>query len=289
MRRSDHDHHAKALPRRTVLAASARPCAAAAGRDGAGATALSRTAARPIQRFGVVYVPNGVVIDKWTPALDGAAFEFKPILEPLKPFRERLLILTGLTQNKNGLAAKSGAVHGRCATKYLTGAIPGRSARRATTFARMFRSTSCWPASSAGKARQSGADLESGDKGAGTVRRGKHATDTLSWRGPTTPLPMEHNPRVVFERMFGDGGSTDPAVRAVRLKSNRSLLDSVVEKIGEMRRGLGPSDASKLTEYLEAVRDIERRIQRAEEQMDRELPAFDQPAGVPAAFRSTRG
>ena len=84
--------------------------------------------------------------------------------------------------------------------------------------------------------------------------------------------------------MFGDGGSTDPAVRAVRLKSNRSLLDSVVDKIAEVRRGLGPSDAGKLSEYLEAVRDIERRIQRAEEQMDRELPAFDQPAGVPAAF-----
>ena len=92
---------------------------------------------------------------------------------------------------------------------------------------------------------------------------------------------MEHNPRVVFERMFGDGGSTDPAARAVRLKSNRSLLDSVTDKVADVRRGLGPSDASKLSEYLEAVRDIERRIQRAEEQVSRELPAFDQPAGVP--------
>ena len=128
--------------------------------------------------------------------------------------------------------------------------------------------------------------LESGDKGAGTCDGGYSCTysHTLSWRGPTTPLPMEHNPRVVFERMFGDGGSTDPAARAVRLESNRSLLDSVVDKIGEVRRGLGPSDAGKLTEYLEAVRDIERRIQRAEEQLDRELPAFDQPAGVPATF-----
>ncbi len=279
----------KALPRRTVLrgigATVALPLL-----DGMvpALTALSRTAARPIQRFGVVYVPNGVVIDKWTPALDGAAFELTPILEPLKPFRDRLLILTGLTQNKNGLAAKSGAVHGRCATKYLTGAIPRPFGQEGNDF-RADVSMDQLLAAELGRETQLGSlelSLESGDKGAGTCDGGYSCTysHTLSWRGPTTPLPMEHNPRVVFERMFGDGGSTDPAVRAVRLKSNRSLLDSVVDKIGEVRRGLGPSDAGKLTEYLEAVRDIERRIQRAEEQMDRELPAFDQPAGVPATF-----
>ena len=95
---------------------------------------------------------------------------------------------------------------------------------------------------------------------------------------------MEHNPRVVFERMFGDGGSTDPAVRQARLAQNRSLLDSVSEKAADLARGLGPSDASKLAEYLDAVRDIERRIQRVEAQAARELPAFDQPPGVPASF-----
>ena len=279
----------KALPRRTVLrgigASVALPLL-----DGMvpALTALSRTAARPIRRFGVVYVPNGVVIDKWTPALEGAAFEFTPILEPLQPFRDRLLILTGLTQNKNGLTARSGAVHGRCATKYLTGAIPRPFGQEGNDF-RADVSMDQLLAAELGRETQLGSlelSLESGDKGAGTCDGGYSCTysHTLSWRGPTTPLPMEHNPRVVFERMFGDGGSTDPAARAVRLESNRSLLDSVVDKIGDVRRGLGPSDAGKLTEYLEAVRDIERRIQRAEEQLDRELPAFDQPAGVPATF-----
>ena len=104
--------------------------------------------------------------------------------------------------------------------------------------------------------------LESGDKGAGTCDGGYSCTysHTITWRGPRTPLPMEHNPRVVFERMFGDGGSTDPAVRLARLAQNRSLLDSVGEKAADLARGLGPSDAAKLTEYLDAVRDIERRI-----------------------------
>jgi hypothetical protein len=95
---------------------------------------------------------------------------------------------------------------------------------------------------------------------------------------------MEHNPRVVFERMFGDGGSTDPAARRARMQRDRSLLDSVTDKVADLTRGLGPSDAGKLSEYLDAVRDIERRIQRAEEQVSRELPVFDQPAGVPATF-----
>ena len=115
----------KALPRRTVLrgigAAVALPLL-----DGMvpALTALGRTAARPIRRFGVVYVPNGVVIDEWTPTATGRGFTFPPILEPLEPYRERLTVLTGLTQNVRGLTAQSGAVHGRCATKFLTGAIP---------------------------------------------------------------------------------------------------------------------------------------------------------------------
>lgn len=279
----------KMIPRRTVLrgigASVALPLL-----DGMvpALTALSKTAARPVQRFGVVYVPNGVVINEWTPKLDGSAFDFTPILQPLEPFRDRLLVLTGLTQNVNGLTAKSGAVHGRCATKYLTGAIPRPFGQEGNDFQADI-SMDQLLARQLGQETQLGSlelSLESGDKGAGTCDGGYSCTysHTLSWRGPTTPLPMEHNPRVVFERMFGDGGSTDPAVRLARLQSNRSLLDSVTDKVADIRQGLGPSDAGKLIEYLEAVRDIERRIQRAEEQVSRELPTFDQPAGVPATF-----
>ena len=279
----------KMIPRRTVLrgigASVALPLL-----DGMvpALTALSKTAARPVQRFGVVYVPNGVVINEWTPKLDGSAFEFPSILDPLAPFRDRLLVLTGLTQNVNGLTAKSGAVHGRCATKYLTGAIPRPFGQEGNDF-RADISMDQLLARRLGEETQLGSlelSLESGDKGAGTCDGGYSCTysHTLSWRGPTTPLPMEHNPRVVFERMFGDGGSTDPAVRAARLQNNRSLLDSITEKVADVRRGLGPSDSGKLVEYLEAIRDIERRIQRAEEQFSRELPTFDQPAGVPDTF-----
>ena len=98
---------------------------------------------------------------------------------------------------------------------------------------------------------------------------------------------MEHNPRVVFERMFGDGGSTDAKARLARMEKNRSILDSVTDKVGSLSRQLGPKDSTKITEYLEAIRDIERRIQRAEEQSGRELPAFDEPAGVPATWSSS--
>ena len=230
----------KAIPRRTLLrglgAAVALPLL-----DGMAPalTALSRSAARPVRRFGVVYVPNGVVIDQWTPATTGAGFEFTPILKPLEPFRDRLQVLTGLTQNVNGLTAGSGAVHGRCATKYLTGAIPRPFGQEGNDFLADVSLDQL-------VARQLGQDtalgslelsLESGDKGAGTCDGGYSCTysHTITWRGPRTPLPMEHNPRVVFERMFGDGGSTDPAVRQARLAQNRSLLDSVGEKAADLR------------------------------------------------------
>ena len=279
----------KALPRRTVLrglgATLALPLL-----DGMvpALTALSQTAAQPVRRFGVVYLPNGVVIDQWTPTLDGTAYELSPILQPLTPFRDRLLVLSGLSQNTNGLTARSGAVHGRCATKFLTGAIPRPFGQEGNDF-RADVSLDQLLARALGRDTQLGSlelSLESGDKGAGTCDGGYSCTysHTIAWRGPTTPLPMEHDPRVVFERLFGDGGSTDPAVRRARLATNRSLLDSVTEKVRDLRRGLGPSDAGKLDEYVDAVRDVERRIQTAEAQGHRELPVIDQPAGVPSTF-----
>ena len=279
----------RAIPRRLVLrglgASIALPLL-----DGMvpALTAQTRTAAQPVRRFGVVYVPNGVVIDQWTPATDGAGFTFSPILQPLEPFRDQITVLTGLTQNINGLTAQSGAVHGRCATKFLTGAIPRPFGQEGADFLADV-SLDQIVASELGRETQLGSlelSLESGDKGAGTCDGGYSCTysHTITWRGPRTPLPMERNPRVVFERMFGDGGSTDPAARRARLAHDRSLLDSVRDKAATITRGLGPSDAGKLNDYLEAVRDIERRIERAETQVARELPAFDQPAGVPATF-----
>jgi hypothetical protein len=110
-------------------------------------------------------------------------------------------------------------------------------------------------------------------------------TSTLCWRTPTTPLPMENNPRALFERLFGDSGSTDQAARLARLREDRSLLDIVTEKVARLQRGLGSRDRATLNEYLDAVRDVERRIQRAEVQSSKELPAIEQPSGsIPSKF-----
>src|SRR5436853_5441754 len=109
-------------------------------------------------------------------------------------------------------------------------------------------------------------------------------THTLCWRSATQPLPMEWNPRVVFERLFGDSGSTDRAAREARLRQHKSILDSVNGKLADLRRELGPQDQSKVEEYTEAVRDVERRIQRAEEQRDIVLPVIEQPLGAPPVF-----
>jgi hypothetical protein len=120
--------------------------------------------------------------------------------------------------------------------------------------------------------------------GAGTGNLSCVATPTLSWRSPTQPLPREWNPRAVFERLFGDSGSTDRKAREARLRQHKSILDSVNEKLATLKRDLGPGDQSKVDEYAEAVRDVERRIQKAEEQSDVELPTFEQPQGAPPVF-----
>jgi hypothetical protein len=109
-------------------------------------------------------------------------------------------------------------------------------------------------------------------------------THTLSWRSATQPLPMEHNPRAVFEKLFGDSGSTEGAAREARLRQHKSILDSVSDKLSRLKTELGPGDQVKLDEYTESVRDVERRIQRAEEQGDIELPVMEQPQGVPPVF-----
>ena len=109
-------------------------------------------------------------------------------------------------------------------------------------------------------------------------------TNTISWRSANTPLPMQHNPRAVFERLFGDAGSTDARARLARIRQQRSVLDSVRQEIAGLSGALGPSDRGKLTEYLDSVRDVERRIERAESQSGRELPVLDRPAGAPASY-----
>ncbi len=218
-------------------------------------------------------------MEQWTPAVGGARFELTPILSPLERFRDRLIVVTGLSNKGPDYAHETGA------TGFLTG-VPPKRTQGAELLAGI--SMDQQMARVFGQHTQLGSlelALESGDD-VGTCGAGYTCayTNTICWRSATTPLPMETNPRVVFERLLGDVGSTDPAARLARIEQNRSLLDAVTHKIARLRRDLGPRDRSKLSEYLEAVRDIERRIQRAEGQVDQPLPEMAPPLGIPATF-----
>jgi hypothetical protein len=236
-------------------------------------------AVKPVRRLGVVYVPNGMAMDYWTPTAEGTAFEFTPILLPLVPFRDSMLVLSGLN------APRTARAHAGGPTTFLTGVAPDRDKGAALAI-----SMDQVAAREFGQHTQL-ASLElalDGNEIAGSCEGISPCayTNTIAWRSPTTPLPMESNPRAVFERLFGDSGSTGTLARLAGLKRDRSILDSVTERIAHLERRVGPSDRTKIREYLEAVRDIERRIQKAEEQSATELPAVDQPAGIPATFEA---
>jgi hypothetical protein len=247
-------------------------------------TAFQKTAAKPVNRFGAVYVPNGMVMPHWTPSTEGNAFEFTPILKPLEPFRDRLLVLSGLNSTP---PAKQGAVgvHARASTRFLTD-VPPKVTNGADLEAGI--SMDQIAAQELGRHTQL-ASLELGlesTESAASCDNGFNCvyTSTISWRGTTTPLPTEHNPREVFERLFGDTTSTDPATRLARIQQERSILDSVSQRIARLGQRVGSGDRAKLDEYFQAIRDIERRIQNAEQQSATELPVVDQPAGIPATF-----
>jgi len=249
-------------------------------------TADEHTVAKPVRRLGVVYIPNGMVMAKWTPAREGAGFEMPETLRPLEPFRDKLLVLSGLNSAPPPLDSGAG-VHARASTRFLTAVPPKRSDTSAVEAGVSLDQL----AAAAFGAKTQLASLELAIEGrdlVGSCDIGFSCayTNTVAWRGPSTPLPMENDPRVVFERMFGGSESTDRSAREAQIRTNRSILDSVGARIGDFQRGIGTRDRAKLTEYLDAVRDIERRIQNAEQQSARELPVVEQPAGVPATFEA---
>jgi hypothetical protein len=278
----------KAIPRRTILrglgAAVALPLL-----DGMvpAFAAVRHSAAGAKRRLGIVYVPHGAVMDQWTPAAEGAGFEFSPILRTVEAFRDQLIVISGLDNGPAlALQGEPAGGHGRIGAAFLTGVhakpTEGADFRAGISIDQI-------AANHLGQETQLASlelGLESTDlAGACDVGFSCAYVNTLSWRSPTTPLPMENNPRAVFERLFGDSSSTDTATRLARMKRDRSLLDSVTQKVADLKKTLGTGDEAKLDEYLEAVRDIERRIQKAEAQSARELPAIDAPSGsVPSSF-----
>ena len=279
-----------ALPRRTFL----RGAGVALGLPLLDAmvpalTALAQTPAAVASRLGFIYMPNGVAknspgIDYWTPTTEGRNFQMSQILAPLEPFRDRLLVVSGLDQNQ-AEAGNDGASgdHTRGTSSWLTGVYPKRT---------------------------EGADVRNGisaDQIAAPVL-GKDTAlpslelaidlnflagqcensyscaylNTLAWTSPTTPLPTENNPRVVFERLFGDGGTAER--RAAHARRNRSMLDSVLDDFNRLQRQLGPGDRAVVDEWVDAVREVERRIAGVEKRSNEELPTLERPTGVPERF-----
>ncbi len=266
-----------ALSRRTVLrgmgAAIALPFL-----DAMVPSALATQAARPASRFLAFYVPNGMAMQYWSPETEGRDFELTPILEPLAPFKDQMLVLSGIKANWN-------YIHAGASGSFLTGtARGGRNEIEIVADVSIDQMMARHFANDTQVASLEMSMDVPANAGACTGNLSCVYTHTLSWRSPTQPLPMEWNPRAVFERLFGDTGSTDPAVREARLRQHRSILDSVNAKLSSLRNELGPGDRNKVDEYTEAVRDVERRIQKAEEQTDLELPTLEQPQGAPTEF-----
>ncbi|MEP6714929.1 MAG: DUF1552 domain-containing protein [Terriglobia bacterium] len=243
-------------------------------------TLLAATPAAPVRRIGFIYIPMGANLAKWSPAGTGTITELSPILQSLTPFLDRITVIGNL-ENKN---AYSPGNHATANSAFLSAAkaklTEGSDYESGTTVDQI-------------AARQIGKDTRlpslelcmdllttvgNCDNGFACVYQ-----NNLSWSSPTTPLPAEAHPRVVFERLFGDGGSA--ADRMADLKRNASLLDYMNGDIARLQNKLGPGDRRKVTDYLDTVREVERRIQKAESQTaDSNMPDLERPMGVPAAY-----
>ena len=242
-------------------------------------TALSQSAARPRTRFGAVFVPNGAIMEQWTPAATAPGFELPATLRPLEPMRDSLVVISNLTR-----AATQGGDHAVSAAGWLTGVGAKRTEaediRAGVTIDQVV-------------ARQIGQDtpfpsLEvatedfTGYIGACTTGFSCAYANTISWSSPTTPLPMEINPRTLFERLFGEPGTAEQ--RAARRQRDRSILDFVGRQAAALSQTLGARDRARLDQYLDNIREIERRIQRVEQHNARQVTPIDAPVGIPESY-----
>jgi|KBSMisStandDraft_5_1062788.scaffolds.fasta_scaffold20923_2 hypothetical protein len=242
-------------------------------------TLLAQTAANPQRRLGFVYFPNGAVMDQWIPAQSGSNIQLSPILKCLEPYQKQVVVVGNLAR-----AGTTIGDHAVAAAGWLTGVYAKQTEAQdvlaGVTIDQIV-------------AKQIGQDtpfpsLEvatedfTGFVGGCTPGFSCAYMDTISWATPTTPLPMEINPRVVFERMFGRPGTAEQ--RRQRMKRNKSVLDSIADDASALQRDLGARDRARLTEYLEYVREIERRIQRTEAQNSTSVTTIDAPLGIPEVF-----
>jgi hypothetical protein len=259
-------------------------------------SAMAQTAAAPIRRVGFTYLPNGqamalnpssgAMVDYWTPKGHGRDFEFSMILSPLEPFRDRLVVLSGLEQLQAEAHGDGAGEHTRATATWLNGVHPKktegadvRGAKSADQFAAdKLGIDTALPSMEVAATH---VDTLNGQCEQGYTCR---YTNSVAWRNQTTPLPTMNNPRAIFERMFGDGGSTTQ--RVARLRKNRSILDWVLSDTARLQRTLGPSDRASVDQYLESVREVEQRIQKSERQSaESVLPStLESPIGIPDTY-----
>jgi hypothetical protein len=246
-------------------------------------TPLAKTAANPQIRLGLCFMPHGAVLANWTPAEEGP-LKLSPILAPLEAYKDQVVVISNLAHAMAGPQGPgdNGGDHTRCPAVFLNGVHPKR-----TDGADIFAGVTI-DQIAAGKIGQETLlpSLElaiedySGLVGSCDVGFSCTYMNTISWRTPTTPMPMEINPRVVFDRMFGDGAT--PEQRLQRIESQRSILDAVNEQIRRLQGGLGSTDRNRVVEYMDTVREIERRIQISEKQnSNSNLDVPKTPAGIP--------
>ena len=271
----------KALPRRTFLKGSAKAVLALPLLDAMipAATAWAQTPARPVPRLGFVYMPMGCDHSRWTPPGSGKLTQLSPILQSLEPVKDQLTVITN-TRLQNSYPG----THDTSNSGFLSAA-----------FSKHTESSDYYLGTTMDQiaAKQIGRDTQLPSLElamdlnplAGVCNNGYACVyqNCLSWSSPTTPLPSEAHPRIVFERLFGEGGNA--VERRAALRDRASLLDSFSSDIARLKRRVGAPDAVRVDQYLESVREIERQIQRAEAgAMDNEMPDLDRPVGVPAAF-----
>src|SRR5579863_7150270 len=265
----------KKLPRRTIL-------------KGLGTTMAlpfldamlppMRAAVKAPNRFQAFYTPNGMAMEYWTPKGEGTALELAPIMEPLAPYKDQMLVMSGLKASWN-------YIHAGASGSFLTGTPRGgKNEIEIIADVSIDQMLGRHFANDTQLATLEICMDQPANAGACTGNLSCAYLDTLCWATPTQPLPMDWNPRTVFEKLFGDSGSTDRAARERRLQQHKSILDSVTGKLASLKQELGPQDQGKVDEYADAVRDVERRIQMAEQHGAIELPALEEPLGAPPVF-----
>ncbi len=252
------------------------------------ATALAATAANPQSRFASIYVPHGAMMARWTPATEGKDFEFSPTLKPLEPWRKHLNVISGLTHALVGPATGEDAGgaenHNRAIAAFLTGAHPVKGER----------------AFVGQSADQLAAQVIGQDTPLPSIELSVEPTglncgagincaynNTMAWKSATLPLPMENNPQTIFENLFGDGSTAD--TRNKRRELSGSLLDSLIEEAGNLNKNLSAADRANLDDYLQEVREIERRAALVDARLSQNLELPDAPVGISAEFEAHLG